>query len=354
MRDTDNKKPWVSFCMSTYKRQELLKVTLETISRQTFSDFEVIISDNDPLKSAKTIVLGMNDKRFKYFCNGENYGMIKSFNKSIERAVAEYIVMITDDDPVYPMMLQTLNELSIKFPGYGVYHGACDVIYTTLEMAESCRGLLGVNSCLADFPVGHTRKYTGAEFPISFFSNEVSNYMLWSVCVVKKKILVEIGGIPDYGTPFMGDLAFTLLTCSHEGMVFINTSLGAQVVHGKNYGYMQNDNYAGYYLTANGFHEWVSLRLSSRNDWSKIKTQMEIFISRWMIGYGLSLRKHLLRNNESIRELNVVLKKIFRISYISKWRWKYYISAYFPWLFEYLMKIKKLIFSKPIPAKNIG
>ena len=345
MVHNDSKSVWVSFCMSTYKRQTLLKSTLDTIAKQTFTAFEVIISDNDPDGSAESVVQSMNDSRFKYFCNGINLGMIKSFNKSIERAAAEYIVMITDDDPVYPTMLQTLFNLFITYPGYGVYHGACDVIYNSEEMAQSCGGKLGINPCLANYPVGHIRTYTTKTFPLSFFSNEVSNYMLWSVGVVKKKILLEIGGIPDYGTPFMGDLAFTVLTCSKEGVVFINSSLGAQVVHGENYGYKQNDNYAGFYSTASGFHEWVSASFSTRNDWPEIKRQMEKFIARWMVGYGLSLRKYLIKNNKSSKKLNDILVKIFKIPYMRKWKLKYYIGAYFPGFLIYLLKIKKTFFS---------
>lgn len=337
------KKPWVSFCMSTFKRPVFLKDTLQTILRQTFTDFEIVVSDNDPEGSAEAVVKEIADNRIHYFNNIENLGMIKSFNKSIERATAENIVMITDDDPVYPAMLQTLYDLSLAHPGYGVYHGACDVIYETEEMAASCRGKLGVNSCLADFPEGEIRKYSASEFPKIFFNNEVNNYMLWSVCVVKKDILLKIGGIPDYGTPFMGDLAFTALSCSQEGMVFINTSLGAQVVHGKNFGYVQTDNYAGYYRTADGFHNWVSSRLSQRDDWPVIKPLMEKFIGRWMVGYGLSIRKHLEANKGSFKELNQMIRKIFRINYIAKWKWKYYIGAYFPRTFEYLLKIKKYL-----------
>ena len=340
------RKSWISFCMSTYKRPVFLRQTLESIRNQIFPDFEVIVSDNDPDKSAEAIVRSINDPRIKYFSNGVNLGMIGSFNKSIERASSDYIVMITDDDPIYPQMLQTLFDLANKFPGYGVYHGACDVIYETEEMAQACRGKVGINSCLADFPVGYIRTYTAKQFPLAFFSNEVSNYLLWSTCVVKKEILIKIGGIPDYGTPFMGDLAFTVLTCSHDGVVFTNTSLGAQVVHGKNFGYVQDDNYAGYYRTATGFHDWISARLSYREDWSLIKPQMEKFIGRWMVGYGLSLRKHLKKNKQSVKVLNEVLNKIFKISYISIWKWKYYISAYFPRLFEVLIKIKGYLFKK--------
>ena len=53
--------PWLSFCMSTYKRPELLRNALVAISQQSFSNIEVIISDNDPAKSAEAIVSALND-----------------------------------------------------------------------------------------------------------------------------------------------------------------------------------------------------------------------------------------------------------------------------------------------------
>jgi len=334
--------PWVSFCMSTYKRPDFLRKAILTLQKQIFQDFEVIISDNDPEGSAREVVSSFKDSRFKYFHNGVNLGMVKSFNKSIERSSAEYIVMITDDDPVYPEMLETLYSQYKNFPGFGVYHGGCDVIYFNPEMAYSCRGKVGTNSCLSnEEPIGHIKKYTKGEFPLAFLKNEVNNYMLWSVGVVKKQILVDIGGIPDFGTPFMSDLAYTLLICSHSGAVVINTSLGAQVVHGSNFGYTQNDKYEGYYKTAEGFYSWISERMSTRSDWENLKPEIEKYIARWMVGYGVSIKKHLKMHKQSLSELNKVLKRIFKITYISKWRWKYYISAYMPNTFEFLLKLKK-------------
>src|SRR6187397_681190 len=94
--------PLVSFCFTTYKRHVHLLHTLESIRKQSFQDFEVIVSDNDPEKSGRVIVEGFNDNKFKYFPNEQNLGMKKSFNKSLERSSGEYIVMIADDDPVYP------------------------------------------------------------------------------------------------------------------------------------------------------------------------------------------------------------------------------------------------------------
>ena len=88
-------RPKVSFCFTTFMRYEILRKTLESVSNQTFSDFEVIVSDNDPKQSGRAIVESF-DKRFKYFPNVENLGMIKSFNKSLERSSGEFIVMIAD------------------------------------------------------------------------------------------------------------------------------------------------------------------------------------------------------------------------------------------------------------------
>lgn len=337
-----NQTPWVSFCMSTYKRPDFLRQALDTLQHQTYSNFEVIISDNDPEASAENIVLKFNDSRFKYYNNGTNLGMVKSFNKSIERASSDYIVMITDDDPVYPEMLSTLKTLHDDYPGYGVYHGGCDVIYFTPEMAYSCRGKVGTNSCLSnEQPIGYIKKYSKEEFPIAFLHNRVNNYMLWSVGVVKKQILLDIGGIPDFGTPFMSDLAYTLLICSHSGAVVINKSLGAQLVHGSNFGYTQNDKYEGYLKTADGFYSWISERMTSRKDWHILKPEIEKYIARWMVGYGVSIKKHLSINSLPQYELKKVLRKIFAIKYISRWRWKYYISAYLPNTFEYLLKLKQ-------------
>ena len=88
--------PLVSFCFTTYKRHNYLLSTLKSVQKQTFNDFEVIISDNDPDSSGKEVVQEINDSRFKYYSNFENLGMKKSFNKSLERSSGEYIVMIAE------------------------------------------------------------------------------------------------------------------------------------------------------------------------------------------------------------------------------------------------------------------
>src|SRR5882724_9793787 len=97
LKEDNGRLPWVTFCMTTYKRPAYLKKQIAAILRQTFSDFAVIISDNDPEASAEGIVKSFDDDRIQYHLNEVNLGMIKSFNRSLAKAKSEYIVMITDD-----------------------------------------------------------------------------------------------------------------------------------------------------------------------------------------------------------------------------------------------------------------
>lgn len=332
---------WVTFCMSTFKRPELLKKTLRSILDQSFKYFEVVISDNDPDASAESVVKEINDKRIKYYNNGENVGMIKSFNRSIDKAETEFIVMITDDDPVYPEMLQTLYSLYIEYPGYGVYHGGCDLVCNTEMVAKTINVKVGTNSCLSsEQSIGQVSTYSDEQFPHYFFKNKISNYMLWSIGAVRKEILKDIGGIPDYGSPYMGDLCYTALVCSHSGVVVINTALGCQVLHGGNFGYAEYNNLETLYITPGGFYEWICQRMGRRKDWETLKPEILSFIGRWMVGHSLLVRRYLTIHNFPDKDFKKALNRIFKISYLQKWKMKYYIASKFPILFKFLIELK--------------
>src|SRR5687767_10559194 len=165
-------KPRVSFCFTTFKRYDYLRKTLESVKNQTVLDFEVIVSDNDPEQSGRSIVESF-DERFKYFPNEENLGMKKSFNKSLERSSGEYIVMIADDDPVYPDMLETLLNLSERYPDHSMYLGGCNWYCTDPELADFYNCKVGVNSCLAHRPVDEVTEFDANGFLTNFFNFKI-------------------------------------------------------------------------------------------------------------------------------------------------------------------------------------
>ena len=339
--EDDNRIPWVTFCMSTYKRPVFLKQQIATILKQTFTDFSVIISDNDPEASGKDIVASFNDPRLQYSANESNLGMIKSFNRSLARAKSEYVVMITDDDPVYPDMLQTLQELSLQYPGYGIYFGGCDWFCVSHEVGKLYNFKVGTNSCLSDkYDIDYKQAFSPDEFLKQIFSFGIFPHYLWSTCIVKRDILIKIGGIPDYGTPFLGDYAYLSAAGSHSGCVIINRALGCQTLHNENFGRNQNDQIV---IAAKQFPAYLESKASHLLGWEDIKKRMLRFTALWTITHMAFLYSYYKKTGAIDQSLNNAEKEVFKISYIKKYRIKYFLKRSFPFVHDLMVRIKRQI-----------
>lgn len=323
---TEGARPWVSFCMTTRRRPDFLRSTLKSLQRQTIGDFEGIISDNDPAASGETVVRELNDPRFHYACNGTDLGMNASFNRSLARAQGEFVVMITDDDPVYPEMLETLRDLAVAHPGFGAYFGGCDVLQTNPDIAKLTLHRVGTNSCLAPQRLGAVRVFSGEQYPHAFFGGELDMYTLWSVGMVRREIAQGVGGLPDYGSPYLGDFAYIAAACSHSGCVVVNKSLGCQTVHDFNFGRKECGELK---RAALGFVDVNSRRFSGRPDWPSLKPKVEKYVAQWMILHLLFLEQYFGAVKERNPELALARRELFGLPFVRRLRRFYYLG----WLF---------------------
>ena len=331
-------RPLVSFCFTTYKRDKFLKETLDSVKKQSYDHFEVIISDNDPEEMGRAVVASMNDSRFKYFPNGENLGMKKSFNKSLERSQGEFIVMIADDDPVYDDMLQTLVELSNEFPGYGMYLGGADWYCANPQVAQLYNLKVGTNSLLNNHQeVGHKTCYSSDEYLSGFYSFTIFPAYLWSTGMVRRKALLDMGGVPDYGTPFLGDYAYLALMGSHSGAVTINKAFGRQTVHSQNFGRNQNEQLVN---AAIGYTSYLTKRLEHLASWNIAKEKMYRFVGHWVLSHLAFLFQYNKKNGIEDVSLAEAEKAVFEIEFMKKYKLKYYLKKNYPLVHNSLVRIK--------------
>jgi glycosyltransferase involved in cell wall biosynthesis len=311
--------------MTTRRRPDFLVKTLKAIQRQTITDFEVIVSDNDITASGRAVVEGLKDPRFRYYCNEADLGMNASFNRSLAKARGEFVVMITDDDPIYPEMLETLRGLSQQHPGYGCYFGGADMLQLNPDIAKLTLHKVGTNSCLAPLPYGTVRTYSADTFPHAYFSGEIGIYMLWSVGMTRREIAQSVG-LPDYGTPYLGDFVYTVTTCSRAGVVVANQSVGCQTVHDFNFGRKE----CGQLKTALlGFVNTLTERLSNRSDWPTLKPKLERFAGQWIVLHCVFLRQYFKQLKHDDSELRATLREILRIPFMKGSRKFYYGAAAF-------------------------
>jgi len=338
--------PWVSFCMSTFRRADLLRQALSSIRQQHFRDFEVIISDNDPDGSAEPVVKELQDSRFKYFHNGDNLGMIRSFNKCIERSCGKFIVFVTDDDPMYPEMLQTLYNLSLQYPDYGAYFGGHNTYFETLVEARVAKVRIGMVSALADTDIGAITAFSAEEFPLKFLQTDLSTQLNLSEGIVRREIALEVGGLADYGTPPMADLSYVLLSGSRAGLVYINTPLGHRTIHNENYSHSKA-NYDSIYKAPEGFYKWTMDRLPAERKDAQLNKAMQHYVGRDLTVQVIFIKRVLNYNQQKSPAFEEFVGRFFKIPLLRKWRRKYYISTHFPRCFEFFLALRKLLSPQP-------
>lgn len=336
--------PLVSFCMSTYKRPEILKNQLKKLLQQEYENFEIVISDNDTEGSGKIAVDAINDSRIKYHINEINLGMVKSFNKSIERSSGDYIVMITDDDPAYPHMLNDLVDLSIKHPQYGVYAGCGDLIIENEFSKNTLNKKIGTNSTLLhslkqNFIIQVSPIDLPSMYLDGFFS---STYLLWSCCIVRRSIIFKIKGMPDYNSELLTDHAFMIAAGSIDGMIYINKAMGGQTIHGNNFGYDFSKIKDKYINTPTYFYTYLKNMLENRINWEIIEPKIWNFVGRGYVEYSLMIFNTLKSKRESKSIFFQAFNSAFANQNISRWKFKFYLKAYFLNLFKVLLFFKNL------------
>lgn len=91
--------PLISICIPAYKNIEFLKRLLDSISIQTFTDFEVVITDDSPDESLRELIKEY-EAQFKlvYYKNPTPLGTPANWNFAISKATGEWIKIMHDDD----------------------------------------------------------------------------------------------------------------------------------------------------------------------------------------------------------------------------------------------------------------
>ncbi len=91
--------PFVSICIPTYQQPELFEKALISIFEQTYSNFEIIVTDDSIDDSIKKVVDKYNnDKRLKYYRNSVKKGAPENWNEAMRLANGEYIKILHHDD----------------------------------------------------------------------------------------------------------------------------------------------------------------------------------------------------------------------------------------------------------------
>lgn len=108
------KPPFLSICIPTYNRLDIIKNNIEKLLSYEGQDIEVVVTDNQSTDGTIQYLETITDPRFRFVVNEVNIGAARNFIASIFNGNGKYILYCNDRDLVLtehlPQLIQMLHE----------------------------------------------------------------------------------------------------------------------------------------------------------------------------------------------------------------------------------------------------
>ena len=90
--------PLVSIVLPTYKRAHLLPHAIRSVLTQTYSNWELIVVDDNSPDNTPEVVRSFGDERIRYVRNEPNLKLPRALNKGFGLARGDYLTWTSDDN----------------------------------------------------------------------------------------------------------------------------------------------------------------------------------------------------------------------------------------------------------------
>jgi len=122
--------PTVSIGLPVFNGALYVRAAIEDFLQQTYTDFELIVSDNASTDETETIVreAAASDHRIRYVRNGTNVGALPNSNQTIKLARGQYYCLAAHDDRHTPDFLERLVAALEENPDAVLAYSRCVLI----------------------------------------------------------------------------------------------------------------------------------------------------------------------------------------------------------------------------------
>lgn len=166
--------PKVSVIIPTHNRADMLEKAVKSVLDQTYTDFEILLSDDGSTDNTPQVVESFSDKRIRSIRYNNCQGVAVVRNNAITNSNGEFIAFLDDDDEWLPLKLEKQVRLLEGSP-YGM--GA---VYT---------GVKSIDAKLGGLVIIKTPKYRGNILQHLL----LNNFIATSSILVKKHCFDEVG-----------------------------------------------------------------------------------------------------------------------------------------------------------------
>lgn len=228
----------VSVVVPTYNRANVVRGSIESVLRQTYSNVEVVVVDDGSRDDTRRVVEGYGPPvRYLYQTNS---GVSAARNLGFANARGEFVALLDSDDQFLPWKLEAQVQLLRAHPEVGMVwtdmaavneqgavldpkylrtfydaHALAQLEQVLVHAGPLRRYWPGAPADVAGAPV-----YTGDIFSQMLLGNLVHT----STVVLRRDRLRQVGGFDASLTHSGEDYEFHLRTCSYGPVAFIDGS----------------------------------------------------------------------------------------------------------------------------------
>ncbi|MCI5221093.1 MAG: glycosyltransferase [Candidatus Electrothrix sp. AR4] len=178
----------LSVLMPVYNGEHYLRETMQSILRQTFTDFEFLVVDDGSTDNTPEIIGSFDDPRIRRIENPERLKLSGALNRGMKEATGQYIARMDADDIALPQRLQRQIEYMEQHPEVGLCGTAIEIfgkgkirkdIYPTTSDAIRTYALVDSPFChptvmmRRELFIKHDLWYDGGYYP-------TEDYELWA------------------------------------------------------------------------------------------------------------------------------------------------------------------------------
>jgi glycosyltransferase involved in cell wall biosynthesis len=210
----------VTVGIPTRNRSHLLRQAIDSVLAQRYRNFTLIVSDNASTDDTADVVASFRDPRVVYRPLEINIGRSANFNRLIQLADSEFVVLLGDDDKLHPDHLLLTMDTLRRRPPVGVIHTGYSIV------DESDNTLL--LHTRPKVPKDSVAIETGSQFLER--SMKAGTEVCLSSAVFRKPALVGAGGLhKEDGV--IDDLPMLMRISTRWDFAYINAPLAVMRTH---------------------------------------------------------------------------------------------------------------------------
>ena len=210
----------VTVGIPTFNRAGLLRETIESVLGQTYSNFRLIVSDNASTDETQEVVATLSDARLGYVRADKNIGMNANFNRLIELTESEFLMLLPDDDLLYPEYLNSVITVLERNPRVGLVHTAFDVIDIESRVQKHAASLVKSN-----------HRWKVVESGRAFLERSMTAIVVCQTSATfRTRAIREAGGMRILEEPF-ADISLFMRIAQNWDIAYLDRPLAAVRIH---------------------------------------------------------------------------------------------------------------------------